>query len=51
MAFNYDYTRKDGTEVMVCYRKEVGSADEWDEIERAILADPPEHEPLPDDVY
>ena len=20
MSFNYDYTRKDGTEVMVCYR-------------------------------
>lgn len=84
MSFNYDYTRKDGTEVMVCYRMTGGGTDffaggcwhpgdpleiefepkvyglpegdrltdaEWDEIEQAILADPPEHEALPDDVF
>lgn len=83
MSFNHDYTRKDGTEIMVCFRLLGGGRDyfaggcwhpgdpievefeekvyglpdgekltdaEWEEIEAAILADPPEYEPLEDDV-
>jgi hypothetical protein len=80
MSFNYDYTRKDGTEVMVTYRfsraendffaggcwhpgddaevdfgKVYGlpegeelTADEYDEIEAAIFADPPDYDPTDD---
>ena len=82
MSYNYDHTRKDGTEVMVCYRIRGGGGDyfaggcwmpgddievefeervyglpegakltpeEWDEIEAAILKDPPEYDFGPDD--
>lgn len=83
MSFNYDHTRPDGTEVMVCYRLAGGGSDffsggcwnpgdpleiefepkvyglpegeqltdeEWEQIEAAILAGPPEYEPQDDDV-
>lgn len=84
MSFNHDFTRADGTEVMVCYRLKGGGGDyfaggcwmpgddleiefeetvyglpegeslaayEWEKIEVAILAEPPEYEPLEDDVF
>lgn len=84
MSFNYDFTREDGTEVMVCYRLSGGGSDffaggcwhpgdaleiefepkvyglpegekltdkEWEKIEAAITADPPEYDPQPDDYF
>ena len=84
MSFNYDFTRADGTEVLVCYRLIGGGSDfvsggcwhpgdalevefeprvyglpkgekltdeEYEKIEAAILANPPEYYQDPSDVF